>query len=65
VSRIIGKHLQIFKAFADTLRWSPFEFFCEELECGIPTWAVGRKFNAGNMIVPLPGKVIKLSSNPF
>ncbi|KAK3721728.1 hypothetical protein LTR37_002893 [Vermiconidia calcicola] len=27
--------------------WTPYEFFCEELECGIPTWAVGRRWDAG------------------
>ncbi|KAK4231379.1 FabD/lysophospholipase-like protein [Podospora fimiseda] len=26
---------------------SPFEFFCEEFSAGIPTWAMGRKFNNG------------------
>ena len=27
--------------------WSPYEFWCEELEAGIPTWSLGRKFNQG------------------
>lgn len=26
---------------------TPYEFFCEEFDAGIPTWAVGRKFKAG------------------
>ena len=26
---------------------TPYEFFCEEFNAGIPTWAVGRKFNKG------------------
>jgi phospholipase A2 len=27
--------------------WTPYEFFCEELGAGIPTWAIGRKFDGG------------------
>ncbi|WPG99063.1 cytosolic phospholipase A2 zeta [Acrodontium crateriforme] len=30
--------------------WTPYEFFCEELNAGIPTWAVGRKWNAGQTV---------------
>jgi len=30
--------------------WTPYEFFCEELETGIPTWALGRKFDGGNIV---------------
>ncbi|KAI1172586.1 cytosolic phospholipase A2 zeta [Nemania sp. FL0916] len=26
---------------------SPYEFFCEEFNAGIPTWAMGRRFNDG------------------
>jgi phospholipase A2 len=26
---------------------TPYEFFCEEFNAGIPTWAVGRKFEKG------------------
>jgi cytosolic phospholipase A2 len=26
---------------------TPYEFFCEEFNAGIPTWAVGRKFQKG------------------
>ena len=37
------KHYDWFQWF----EWTPFEFFCEELECGIPTWAVGRRWNNG------------------
>ena len=37
------KHYDFFEWF----EWSPFEFFCEAWECGIPTWAVGRKWDAG------------------
>lgn len=31
--------------------WTPYEFFCEELAAGIPTWAVGRTWNGGQNIV--------------
>ena len=27
--------------------WSPYEFWCEELEAGIPTWSLGRQFKNG------------------
>ncbi|KAK0641613.1 acyl transferase/acyl hydrolase/lysophospholipase [Cercophora newfieldiana] len=27
---------------------TPYEFFCEEFGAGIPTWAMGRKFEAGH-----------------
>jgi cytosolic phospholipase A2 len=27
---------------------TPYEFFCEEFSAGIPTWAVGRKFQKGH-----------------
>ncbi|KAK3688568.1 acyl transferase/acyl hydrolase/lysophospholipase [Podospora appendiculata] len=27
---------------------TPYEFFCEEFNAGIPTWAMGRKFNDGS-----------------
>ncbi len=27
---------------------SPYEMFCEEFGAGIPTWAIGRKFESGN-----------------
>lgn len=30
--------------------WSPYEFFCEELGAGIPTWAIGRKFDRGHSV---------------
>ncbi|KAI0478921.1 cytosolic phospholipase A2 zeta [Xylariaceae sp. FL0804] len=26
---------------------TPYEFFCEEFNAGIPTWALGRRFNGG------------------
>jgi len=30
--------------------WTPYEFFCEELEAGIPTWAIGRQFDEGKTV---------------
>ncbi|KAK4992084.1 hypothetical protein LTR66_006381 [Elasticomyces elasticus] len=35
------------EAWFQWFEWTPYEFFCEELEAGIPTWAVGRKFENG------------------
>lgn len=31
---------------------TPYEFFCEEFGAGIPTWAMGRKFNNGKDVAP-------------
>jgi cytosolic phospholipase A2 len=30
--------------------FTPYEFWCEEFEAGIPTWAVGRKFERGRSV---------------
>ncbi|KAL4876060.1 acyl transferase/acyl hydrolase/lysophospholipase [Aspergillus karnatakaensis] len=32
--------------------FTPYEFFCEELNAGIPTWALGRHFEGGKNVVP-------------
>lgn len=34
----------------NTDRFTPYEFWCEELEAGIPTWAIGRKFQNGKTV---------------
>lgn len=34
---------------------TPYEFFCEEFGAGIPTWAMGRKFNDGKDVPPKTG----------
>lgn len=31
-------------------RFTPYEFWCEELEAGIPTWSVGRPFKNGRTV---------------
>lgn len=31
---------------------TPYEFFCEEFNAGIPTWALGRRFNNGQDVAP-------------
>lgn len=43
-ARFTHKHYDWFQWF----EWTPYEFFCEELNAGIPTWAVGRKWNGGS-----------------
>lgn len=45
-ARVSDNHFDWFQWF----EWTPFEFFCEELNAGIPTWAVGRKFHGGNTV---------------
>lgn len=42
-ARFNAKHYDWFQWF----EWTPYEFFAEELEAGIPTWAVGRRWQAG------------------
>ncbi|KAI0516883.1 acyl transferase/acyl hydrolase/lysophospholipase, partial [Xylaria bambusicola] len=34
---------------------TPYEFFCEEFNAGIPTWAMGRRFNNGRDVPPESG----------
>lgn len=34
---------------------TPYEFFCEEFSAGIPTWAIGRRFNNGRDVPPESG----------
>lgn len=34
---------------------TPYEFFCEEFSAGIPSWAMGRKFEKGRNILPEEG----------
>lgn len=41
-----AKHYDWFQWF----EWTPYEFWCEELGCGVPTWAVGRRWNEGNTL---------------
>ncbi|KAK1062588.1 hypothetical protein LTR74_010168 [Friedmanniomyces endolithicus] len=43
-ARFTTKHFDWFQWF----EWTPYEFFCEELDAGIPTWAVGRQWDAGH-----------------
>lgn len=45
-SRFTAKHYDFFQWF----EWTPYEFYCEELDAGIPTWAVGRKWDGGNSL---------------
>lgn len=34
---------------------TPYEFFCEEFSAGIPSWAMGRKFEKGTNVLPEGG----------
>ncbi|KAI0406217.1 acyl transferase/acyl hydrolase/lysophospholipase [Xylaria palmicola] len=34
---------------------TPYEFFCEEFNAGIPTWAIGRRFDNGRDVTPESG----------
>lgn len=40
------------EAWFQWFEFTPYEFFCEELNAGIPMWAVGRHFNEGRNVVP-------------
>ncbi|KAI9765338.1 MAG: hypothetical protein M1840_007418 [Geoglossum simile] len=39
------------EAWFQWFEFSPYEMWCEELEAGIPTWAVGRQFQDGKNIL--------------
>lgn len=45
-ARFTKKHFDYFQWF----EWTPYEFFCEELDAGIPTWAVGRRWEGGQSV---------------
>lgn len=34
---------------------TPYEFFCEEFSAGIPSWAMGRRFEKGTNVLPQDG----------
>ncbi|PSN71423.1 phospholipase-like protein A2 [Corynespora cassiicola Philippines] len=38
------------EAWFQWFEFTPYEFWCEELEAGIPTWAIGRKFENGRTV---------------
>ncbi|KAF2089501.1 FabD/lysophospholipase-like protein [Saccharata proteae CBS 121410] len=38
------------EAWFQWFEYTPYEFWCEELEAGIPTWAIGRKFSGGKTV---------------
>lgn len=44
--RFRKQHFDYFQWF----EWTPYEFFCDELNAGIPTWAMGRRFNSGSTV---------------
>lgn len=39
------------EAWFQWFEFTPYEFFCEELNAGIPTWALGRQFHAGRNVL--------------
>ncbi|KAK0388655.1 hypothetical protein NLU13_4898 [Sarocladium strictum] len=43
------------EAWFQWYEFTPYEFFCEEFSAGIPTWALGRKFNNGRDVAPESG----------
>ncbi|KAL0930432.1 phospholipase a2 [Colletotrichum truncatum] len=44
---------------------TPYEFFCEEFSAGIPTWAMGRRFNNGVDVPPEEGFHLPETRMPF
>ncbi|KAJ4289029.1 Cytosolic phospholipase A2 zeta [Kalmusia sp. IMI 367209] len=38
------------EAWFQWFEFTPYEFWCEELEAGIPTWAIGRTFENGRTV---------------
>lgn len=52
-------------AFFQWFEWTPYEFFCEEWEAGIPTWAVGRRFDNGQGVWRENGLALPEVKMPF
>ncbi|MCJ1351938.1 MAG: hypothetical protein MMC33_001922 [Icmadophila ericetorum] len=56
LEKIAGSPSEQTKEIAKQESWfqwfefTPYEFWCEELEAGIPTWSIGRKFKNGRSI---------------
>ncbi|EQB50822.1 cytosolic phospholipase A2 zeta [Colletotrichum gloeosporioides Cg-14] len=44
---------------------TPYEFFCEEFSAGIPTWAMGRRFDNGVDVPPEEGFHLPETRMPF
>ena len=47
------------EAWFQWFEFTPYEFFCEDFEAGIPSWSIGRRFQMGrsvnlNRTLPLP-----------
>ncbi|KAI1097915.1 FabD/lysophospholipase-like protein [Jackrogersella minutella] len=40
------------EAWFQWFEFTPYEFFCEEFNAGIPTWSLGRRFNNGEDVPP-------------
>ncbi|KAI8963852.1 FabD/lysophospholipase-like protein [Daldinia sp. FL1419] len=47
-----AKELAKQEAWFQWFELTPYEFFCEEFNAGIPTWALGRRFNNGRDVPP-------------
>ncbi|KAL1305332.1 hypothetical protein AAFC00_002230 [Neodothiora populina] len=43
-------HQPLAEAYFQWFEWTPYEFFCEEMGAGIPTWAIGRRFDRGHSV---------------
>ncbi|KAK8105705.1 cytosolic phospholipase A2 zeta [Apiospora kogelbergensis] len=50
-----AKELAKQEAWFQWFEMTPYEFFCEEFSAGIPTWAIGRRFNEGKDVPPESG----------
>lgn len=50
-----AKELAKQEAWFQWFEMTPYEFFCEEFNAGIPTWAIGRRFNNGKDVPPESG----------
>lgn len=38
------------EAWFQWFEWTPYEFYCDELGAGVPTWAIGRNFDHGRSV---------------
>lgn len=61
----VAKEVAKREAWFQWFEITPYEFFCEEFSAGIPTWAMGRRFNNGVDVPPEEGFHLPETRVPF
>ncbi|MCJ1278369.1 hypothetical protein MMC21_006184 [Puttea exsequens] len=53
------------EAWFQWLEFTPYELWCEELEAGIPSWSIGRRFSKGQSVMNKDGHGLPELGIPF